>query len=105
MDAKASIEMFKAGIVLGMKAYYRSSPEHIRIDIQRNGTRLRRERIIIWKCTIQSPVGTGYLSKLYNTEQFTDLLIKAHKLIDNCECQYEGKDGCYHCILTYGKSL
>ena len=32
MDAKASIEMFKAGIVLGMKAYYRSSPEHIRID-------------------------------------------------------------------------
>ena len=32
MDAKASVEMFKSGIELGMKEYYHSSPEHIRID-------------------------------------------------------------------------
>ncbi|MFT0286493.1 DEAD/DEAH box helicase [Bacteroides thetaiotaomicron] len=102
MDAKASIEMFKAGIVLGMKAYYRSSPEHIRIDTysEMNQATQRKDYYLVMYDTI--PGGTGYLSKLYNTEQFTDLLIKAHKLIDNCECQYEGKDGCYHCILTYG---
>ena len=32
MDASSAIEMFKSGIQLGLKAYYKSSPEHIRID-------------------------------------------------------------------------
>jgi hypothetical protein len=26
----------------------------------------------------------------------------AYEKISGCTCQYEGKDGCYHCILTYG---
>jgi DEAD/DEAH box helicase domain-containing protein len=32
MDASSAVEMFKSGIQLGLKAYYKSSPEHIRID-------------------------------------------------------------------------
>jgi DEAD/DEAH box helicase domain-containing protein len=48
------------------------------------------------------PGGTGYLSKLYNTDEFTNLLQAAYNQIHECECQLEGKDGCYHCILTYG---
>jgi DEAD/DEAH box helicase domain-containing protein len=48
------------------------------------------------------PGGTGYLSKLYNTEEFTLLLKTAYEKIHDCQCQWEGKDGCYHCILTYG---
>ena len=48
------------------------------------------------------PGGTGYLSTLYNTEEFSKLLQYAYDKIHDCQCQYEGKDGCYHCILTYG---
>lgn len=102
MDASAAVEMFKAGIELGMKAYYKSSPEHIRIDSysEMNLATMQKNHYLVMYDTI--PGGTGYLSKLYNTEEFTSLLKMAYDKIHDCQCQWEGKDGCYHCILTYG---
>ena len=102
MDANSAVEMFKAGIELGMKAYYKSSPEHIRIDsyTEMNLATLQKDHYLVMYDTI--PGGTGYLSKLYNTEEFTLLLKTAYEKIHDCQCQWEGKDGCYHCILTYG---
>lgn len=102
MDAAAAVEMFKSGIELGMKAYYKSSPEHIRIDsyTEMNLATLQKDHYLVMYDTI--PGGTGYLSKLYDTEEFTKLLHMAYDKIHDCECQLEGKDGCYHCILTYG---
>lgn len=102
MDANAAIEMFKAGIELGLKAYYKSSPEHIRIDSysEMNMATMNKDHYLVMYDTI--PGGTGYLSKLYDTEEFTALLLYAYDKIHECICQWEGKDGCYHCILTYG---
>ncbi|MGL5980666.1 MAG: DEAD/DEAH box helicase [Phocaeicola sp.] len=102
MDANASVEMFKAGIELGMKSYYKSSPEHIRIDSysEMNQATQKKDHYLVMYDTI--PGGTGYLSKLYSTEEFTKLLTFAYNQIHDCECQLEGKDGCYHCILSYG---
>ena len=102
MDANSAVEMFKAGIELGMKAYYKSSPEHIRIDsyTEMNLATLQKDHYLVMYDTI--PGGTGYLSKLYNTEEFTLLLKTAYEKIHDCQCQWECKDGCYHCILTYG---
>ena len=102
MDAKASVEMFKAGIELGMKEYYHSSPEHIRIDsyTEVNQATLQKDYYLVMYDTI--PGGTGYLAKLYNTDEFSRMLILAYDKIKDCACQLEGKDGCYHCILTYG---
>ena len=102
MDANAAVEMFKAGIELGMKAYYKSSPEHIRIDsyTEMNLATMQKDHYLVMYDTI--PGGTGYLSKLYNTEEFSTLLKLAYDKIHDCQCQWEGKDGCYHCILTYG---
>ena len=102
MDAKAAVEMFKAGIELGMKDYYRSSPEHIRIDdyMEENLATGQKDYYLVMYDTI--PGGTGYLAKLYNTEEFSSLLQKAYEKIRDCDCQLEGKDACYHCILTYG---
>lgn len=101
-DNLASIELFKAGIELGLKAYYKSSPEHIRIDSysEMNMATKSKDHYLVMYDTI--PGGTGYLSKLYNPEAFTTLLKYAYDRIHECTCQYEGKDGCYHCILTYG---
>ena len=96
MDAAAAVEMFKSGIELGMKAYYKSSPEHIRIDsyTEMNLATLQKDHYLEMYDTI--PGGTGYLSKLYDTEEFTKLLHMAYDKIHDCECQLEGKDGCYH---------
>ena len=102
MDAQAAIEMFKAGIQLGLKSYYKSSPEHICIDSysEMNMSTMSKDHYLVMYDTI--PGGTGYLSKLYDIDEFTKLLRHAYNKIHECECQWEGKDGCYHCILTYG---
>ena len=102
MDAKAAVEMFKAGIELGMKEYYHSSPEHIRLDsyTEVNQATGQKDYYLVMYDVI--PGGTGYLAKLYNTDEFSKLLSYAYEKIKECTCQLEGKDGCYHCILTYG---
>ena len=102
MDERETIEMFKSGIELGMKEYYHSSPEHIRIDSysEANLATGQKDYYLVLYDTI--PGGTGYLAKLYNTQEFSLLLKKAYERIKECTCQFEGKDGCYHCILTYG---
>ena len=102
MDAKAAVEMFKAGMELGMKEYYHSSPEHIRIDsyTEMNQATGSKDYYLVMYDTI--PGGTGYLAKLYDTDEFSKMLMFAYDKIKECTCQLEGKDGCYHCILTYG---
>ena len=102
LDAKSAVEMFRSGIELGMKEYYHSSPEHIKIDsyTEANQATGKKDYYLVMYDTI--PGGTGYLAKLYNTAEFTELLEKAYERIKDCSCQHEGKDGCYHCILTYG---
>lgn len=102
MDAKAAVEMFKAGIELGMKEYYRSSPEHIRIDSYtevNQATGMKDYYLVMYDII---PGGTGYLAKLYNTDEFSNMLMLAYDKIKDCTCQLEGKTACYRCILTYG---
>lgn len=102
MDAKAAVEMFKAGMELGLKEYYHSSPEHIKMDSysEMNQATGKRDYYLVMYDTI--PGGTGYLAKLYNTEEFSTMIQLAYEKIKDCTCQLEGKDGCYHCIMTYG---
>lgn len=102
MDAKAAVEMFKAGIELGMKEYYRSSPEHIRIDSYtevNQATGMKDYYLVMYDII---PGGTGYLANLYNTDEFSNMLMLAYDKIKECTCQLEGKTACYRCILTYG---
>lgn len=96
------ISVFKAGLHLGLKDYYKGRPDHINIrEYQEyNKETGRKEQYLIMYETI--PGGTGYLSKLFNTVEFTRLLELAYDHIRFCKCKDEGKDGCYHCIYTYG---
>lgn len=101
-DTKASVELFKAGLELGMRHYYKSNPEHLRIDgyVEFNKTTQEEDNYLVIYDTI--PGGTGYLSKLYDTKEFSELIRISYEKIRDCGCKHEGKDGCYHCILTYG---
>lgn len=101
LDTEATVQMFKAGLELGMRYYYQSSPDHIRIDVyhEKNQATHVFDNYLVLYDTI--PGGTGYLSRLQSPEEFSKLLTIAYEHIRDCSCQQEGKDGCYHCILSY----
>lgn len=101
-DIGGAVEMFKSGILLGLTHYYKSSPDHLRIETYREFNQATGDfdNYLVIYDTI--PGGTGYLSKLFDKTEFSILIRIAYEHIRDCECQHEGKDGCYHCILTYG---
>jgi DEAD/DEAH box helicase domain-containing protein len=101
------IALFKAGLYLGLKHYYQGRPDHVKIQdyLEYNPIKRRKERYLVLYEII--PGGTGYLSRLFNKEEFNKLLVAAYEKIKECACQLEikdnnPKDGCYHCIYTYG---
>jgi DEAD/DEAH box helicase domain-containing protein len=104
-DSESTIAMFKSGIELGLKRYYKGNPQHIEIKDYKeyNKQTLRTDRFIVLFDVI--PGGTGYLSKLFDKEQFSELIENAYKAIKECSCQFSGKDGCYRCIYTYGNQF
>lgn len=95
------VSIFKAGLLLGLKNYYKGHPDHVNIREYEefNMESARKERFLVMYESI--PGGTGYLSRLFNTDEFTKLLHIAYDQIRNCTCKDEGKDGCYKCIYTY----
>lgn len=102
IEQEATVSMFKAGLSLGLRDYYQGNPQHIQMEEYReyNEANGRFDKYLVMYDTI--PGGTGYLAKLFDTKEFSRLMELSYDRIRNCECQYHGKDGCYHCILTYG---
>lgn len=100
-DSDEITQMFKAGIEAGLKIIFKGNPQHIGMwDYQEfNKTTQRFDKYLVLYDGI--PGGTGYLEKLFNHEQFTKLLKESYLHIKECNCQHEGKDGCYRCIFTY----
>lgn len=101
IDSEATTAMFIAGLNLGLRHYFKGNPSHIRMReyYEFNEISERFDSYVIMYDTI--PGGTGYLAKLFDTKEFSTVLRLAYEKIANCECKTEGKDGCYHCILTY----
>ena len=97
----ATINMFKAGLELGLKKYYKGNPEHIKMISysEFNPQNNRFDRFLVLYDKI--PGGTGYLGKLFSPEEFTQLIKYAYKAIKECACQHQGMDGCYRCIFSY----
>ena len=99
---EATQQMFKAGLQLGLKKYYKGNPDHVAFDFysEYNKANDRFDRYLVMYDTV--PGGTGYLQKLFAPKEFTELLEEAYNTIKGCSCQNAGKDGCYRCILSYG---
>jgi len=99
--SEATQNMFKAGLELGLKKYYKGNPDHVAFDFysEFNQANDRFDRYLVAYDTI--PGGTGYLQKLFDPKEFTLLLTESYIAIRDCICKETGKDGCYRCILTY----
>jgi DEAD/DEAH box helicase domain-containing protein len=100
-ESEATVNMFKAGLELGLKKYYKGNPQHVNMlnYSEFNEKNSRFDKYLVLIDTI--PGGTGYLEKLFNTTEFTIVLQKAYEAIRDCICKSKGKDGCYRCIYTY----
>ena len=99
---EATQQMFKAGLQLGLKKYYKGNPDHVAFEFysEFNKANDRFDRYLVMYDNV--PGGTGYLQKLFDPKEFTTLLTEAYNVIKDCKCQDSGKDGCYRCILSYG---
>ena len=102
IDSEATCTMFMAGLNLGLRYYFKGNPQHIAMREYKEFNRGngKFDNYVILYDTI--PGGTGYLAKLFNTEEFSKVLRLAWEQLETCSCQNEGKDGCYHCVLSYG---
>ncbi len=100
-DTDSALAMFKAGLGLGLRQYYQGSPDHIEIQEYKeyNFQTEKQDVYLILYDTI--PGGTGYLSKLFEPVNFTEVIRLAYEGIKGCACQHHGKDGCYHCVLSH----
>ena len=101
-NTEADIRMFRAGLELGLKKYFKGNPGHIRMmDYKEyNQHTARFDRFLLLYDTI--PGGSGYLEELFDNENFSELLRNSYESIRDCSCQQLGHDGCYKCIYSYG---
>jgi len=101
LESEAQVNMFKAGLELGLKKYYKGNPQHLNIvnytEYNKQNSRFDKYLVILDNI----PGGTGYLEKLFNPSEFTEVIKEAYEAIKECTCQHKGKDGCYRCIYTY----
>ena len=104
-ESDATVNMFKAGLELGLKKYYKGNPQHLSIInySEYNAKNSRFDKYLVLYDNI--PGGTGYLEKLFSPADFTMVISKAYEAIRDCSCKAKGKDGCYRCIYTYSNQF
>lgn len=104
-ESDATVNMFKAGLDLGLKKYYKGNPQHLSIVnySEYNVKNSRFDKYLVLYDNI--PGGTGYLEKLFDKDEFTTVITRAYEAIRDCGCKDKGKDGCYRCIYTYSNQF
>ena len=101
-EREEHIQMFLAGINLGLRHFYGGNPQHIGLRGYSEFNRRTNRFDVYLILQDTTPGGTGYLSKLFSRENITLLLKLAYEQIKTCSCQERGMDGCYHCVFSYG---
>ena len=92
---------FKAALELGFRRQFQGDPVHLQIKESREPVPGGgyRQYLVIFDAV---PGGTGYLSELWRSANFMDVLQMALTALQSCECQKdERKDGCYRCLFAY----
>ncbi len=86
-ESEATINMFKAGLELGLKKYYKGNPQHLSIInySEHNAKNSRFDKYLVLYDNI--PGGTGYLEKIFNHVEFTKVITNAYHAIRDCSCK------------------
>ena len=106
VGSKCKEQSFIAAIHLGLKKKYGGKISHINSTIYDElveDSNYRKKYLVLYD-TI--PGGTGYLKEIMQTPNaFIGILREAITAMQSCDCNNDtSKDGCYHCLLSYGNS-
>ncbi len=92
---------FKAALELGFRRHFQGDPVHLQIKEAREPVAGGgyRQFLVIFDAV---PGGTGYLSELWRSANFMDVLRLSLTSLQSCACQKdEHRDGCYRCLYAY----
>lgn len=100
------LHSFVAALQLGLKKKFGGQVGHLHTTISEEpqpNSSLRKSFLYLYDSV---PGGTGYLRQLiYNPEDMRDVFEQAWRVVRACECQENGKDGCYRCLFAYRNSF
>lgn len=97
--------MFKSGIELGLKKFFRGQTSHLNSELYSeysHGSKNFEYYLVLYDSV---PGGTGYLRRIFNKKEFHQILKETYIAIKNCICKKMGKDGCYRCILSFSNQF
>ena len=93
---------FKAALQLGFRRHFQGDPGHLvikSIPEPVRGGYGNRQFLVVFDAV---PGGTGYLSELWQKDNFLAVLEEALKALQACVCQrLPNGDGCYRCLYAY----
>lgn len=97
-------ESFTAAFLLGMKECF-GNVDHLQAVVSEEpvpGMPFRKQYLVIYDCV---PGGTGYLKQLIQrSDGLVEVFQQALRVLENCSCREDGRDGCYHCLYAYRQS-
>ncbi len=103
---QAGLHSFVAALQLGLKQKFGGQVGHLHTTISEEpqpNSSLRKSFLYLFDSV---PGGTGYLRQLIrDPENMRDVFEKALKVVRACDCQNDGKDGCYACLFAYRNSF
>lgn len=95
-----AVPSLSAAVLLGLREVIGGEPDHLQItttvDPSPSG---RTEHALLLHDVV--PGGTGYLADFTNPAAVWDLLQRAWKVVDGCDCRNDGRLACERCLLPF----
>ena len=102
VDLDGRVASFKAALQLGFRRHFQGDPGHLLVKSHSEplpGSGAKRQFLVVFDGV---PGGTGYLSELWQRDNFFGVLEQALRAIRTCRCrQVVDRDGCYRCLYAY----
>ena len=99
-----AVPSLSAALLLGLREQIGGAPDHIQVaevvdptpsDGGDNNSALLLHDVV--------PGGTGYLAELAHQDRIRDLLLRAYRIVRDCECRGEARLACHRCLLPFAR--
>ncbi|MDG1500423.1 MAG: DEAD/DEAH box helicase [Planctomycetota bacterium] len=100
LDLGEQTASFRAALSFGLRQRFGGRADHLQVKTMKEplGMGGHRNYLVMFDTV---PGGTGYLADLWREDGVLTVLQEALDGLKSCECQSEGKDGCYRCLFAF----
>lgn len=94
-----AVPSLAAAVLLGLREQLGGAPDHIQIV----ATVMPEGDAVIDTLLVHDtvPGGTGYLADLADSDRVWDLLLRAYRIVRDCDCKLDGRLACHDCLLPF----